>query len=264
MPAMSPRTIVTPFMIVPLLALVAAPGHAETPEAKGFAIAKQLDEYNTGFKGEKSTMTMKLINAQGDSIERRMDSRVKEKPGGDRSIVTFRFPPDVNGTRMLTWSHATKADDQWLYMPALKRVKRISSKKRTGSFMGSEFAYEDLGSQELDKYTYLFLREESVEGRLSWVIERKPTDPDSGYSKQVTWLDKEYMGATKIDFYDRKNELLKTMTFENWQQHGKYWRADTIDCFNHQTKKRSILSWKNRKLGVSLDDSDFDSEALDE
>jgi hypothetical protein len=207
---------------------------------------------------------MQLINAQGDVIERRMDSRVKEKKGGDRSVVTFRWPPDVNGTRMLTWSHTDKSDDQWLYMPALKRVKRISSKNRTGSFMGSEFAYEDLGSQEVDKYSYLFLREEAADGRPSWVIERTPTDSDSGYSKQVTWIDKAYMGAHKIDFYDRKGELLKTMTFKDWKQYGKYWRPNAIDCMNHQTRKRSVLSWSDRELGVDLEDNDFDSEALDE
>ena len=90
------------------------------------------------------------------------------------------------------------------------------------------------------------------------------SDADSGYSKQVTWIDKAYMGAVKIDFYDRKGDLLKTMTFKDWKQYGKYWRPNVIDCLNHQTKKRSVLTWSDRALGVELEDGDFDSEALDE
>lgn len=235
---------------------------AATPEDKGLEIAKKVDKANEGFSGESSTMEMILINAQGDQVTRKMDSRIMERAGGDRSLITFKWPADVKNTRMLTWTYADKTDDQWLFLPALKRVKRITSRAKTGSFMGSEFSYEDLGSQEVEKYTYKFLREEDVDGRKHWVIERYPVDTKSGYSKQVTWIDQGYMGATKTVFYDRKGEQLKTMTLSDWQQFGKFWRANKIEVVNDQTRKRSILQWSNRELNKRFDEDNFSAEDL--
>jgi outer membrane lipoprotein-sorting protein len=235
-----------------------------TPAERGLEIAQEFDAYNEGYSGEEASMEMVLTNASGDSITRKMDSKVKERKGGDRSLIEFKWPADVKGTRMLTWTHAKETDDQWLYLPALKRVKRISSRSRTGSFMGSEFSYEDLGSQEVNKFTYSFLAEETLNGRDVYKIERFPTDPKSGYTKQVVWLDKGYRSALKTDYYDRKSKLLKTMEMKGFTQYGKYWRPGSIEVINHQTKKRSTLAWKNRKLNQKYDDGDFDSEALDE
>jgi hypothetical protein len=163
---------------------------------------------------------------------------------------------------MLTWTHKKGSDDQWLYLPALKRVKRITSRNKSGSFMGSEFAYEDLGSQEIEKYSHKFVAEESLNGRKTWKLERVPTDKKSGYSKLVTWIDQKYMNAVKVDYYDRRGSLLKTATFSNWKKFGKYWRAAKIEMINKQTRKKSLLVWSNRKLGQSYDDDDFDKDEL--
>ena len=238
---------------------------SETSEAKGLRIAKETDQFNEGFAGETSTMEMILINAHGDETVRKMDSKVLEQTDdGDRSIITFQWPNDVKGTKMLTWTHKKENDDQWLYLPSLKRVKRISSRNKSGSFMGSEFAYEDLGSQEVEKYTYNWLRDEDLAGRKHWVMERFPTDKRSGYSKQVTWIDQEYRQVRKIDFYDRKGELLKTFSFEGYTQFGKYWRANQIEAVNHQTQKRSKLTWNNRKLGTAPPKDSFSKDALED
>ncbi|MGC6418449.1 MAG: outer membrane lipoprotein-sorting protein [Bradymonadia bacterium] len=250
-----------------VLALGALFGNAwsETtdPAAKGLAIAKAADQFNAGFLGESSNMEMVLINAHGDTMTRKMESRVLEgSDDGDKSIITFIWPADVKGTRMLTWSHKVGRDDQWLYLPTLKRVKRISSRNKSGAFMGSEFAYEDLGSQEVEKYTHKWLKDEVVSGRAHQILERIPVDKKSGYSKQIVWLDREYQQATKIDYFDRKGELLKTFTFGGYAQFGKFWRPATIEAVNHQTRKKSRLTWNDRKVGAKQDSTQFTKDSL--
>lgn len=252
-------------VIVPASALLTAAVvlAAPTPAEKGLEIAKKSDAANSGFKGETSTMEMTLINAHGDQIVRRMLSRIRETANdGDQSIITFEWPADVKGTRMLTWTHKTTDDDQWLYLPSLKRVKRISSSSKTGSFMGSEFSYEDLGSQEVEKFTYKYEKDEVLNGRPQWLIERVPVDADSGYSKQLLWMDQQYMNPVQIQYFDRKGELLKTAKFENYKQYGNLWRVGKIDMTNHQTQKRSVLTWQERKLGQPLPESEFREERL--
>ena len=239
-------------------------GEAETPQRKGWALAKRVEKANEGFKGEVSKMEMVLLNARGDRIVRRMASNIFEvKKDGDKSKIEFLWPADVKGTRMLTWTHKSKDDDQWLYLPAIRRVKRISSRNKSGSFMGSEFAYEDLGSQEPEKYSHRFLEELTVKGRPMWKTERVPNDKRSGYSRQVQWIDKGYMSVVKVEYYDRKGELLKTSTLSNFKRYGKLWRPQKITMRNHQTKKVSILTWTQRKLFVPLDADDFSKDELD-
>ena len=117
-------------------------------------VANKNDKVMSGFKDSKSDMIMTLINANGQKRTRKMSMIILEKDGGDKSLMTFVSPKDVKGTKFLSYSHINKDDDQWLYLPALKRVKRIASKNKSGSFMGSEFSYEDLSSFDADKYSY--------------------------------------------------------------------------------------------------------------
>jgi hypothetical protein len=253
------RLLIVPVVLftLPVIAL------ATSPETRGLEIAIQADKANEGFKGESSETQMTLINAHGDKTIRRMKMKSKEtKNDGDKTIVTFLWPADVKGTKMLTWTHKTSDDDQWLYLPALRRVKRISARSKTGSFMGSEFSYEDLSSQEVEKYKYKFLRDEKLESRNTWVLERIPNDKNSGYSKQVMWMDKEYMNPVKIDYFDRKGELLKTATFSGYKKMKKWWRAAKLAMVNHQTKKKSVLTWDKRVLGKSFTNRDFHKNKL--
>ncbi len=243
-----------------LLALPAAAD--ETAEAKGLRITQENDAKNSGYKSASGEMAMLLVNAHGDEVTRKMTFQGREVAGdGDRSLIEFLIPADVKGTRMLTWSHKKDQDDQWLFLPAFKRVKRISARSRTGSFMGSEFAYEDLGSQEVEKYAHKWLKDEALDGRKTWVLERVPVGK-SGYTRQVAWVDQEYGSPLKIDFYDRKGELLKTMTFADYKKLDRWWRVHRIDVVNHQTRKKSTLTWSNQKLGQTFDDDAFDSESL--
>ena len=251
------------FRYMLLLVSAVLPLWAGTPEEEGLRIARLVDEANNGFVGEKAEMEMLLINAHGDEVQRKMTAQTAEREGdGDRSITTFQWPADVKGTRMLTWSHATGDDDQWLYLPALKRVKRISSRNKSGAFMGSEFSYEDLGSREVEEYTYKYLGEDEHEGRKCWKMEQYPVSTKSGYSKEITWVDQGYMNPVKVEYYDRKGELLKVGYFRKMTQYGKYWRADEIFMENVQTKKKSSVIWTVRELGAQFDDYHFASDAL--
>ena len=148
---------------------------AATPEEKGLNIAKEADRRDSGFKDSTADMLMVLKNKHGQESSRKIRSKNLEVDGdGDKSLTIFDNPKDVKGTAFLNFTHKVNDDDQWLYLPALKRVKRISSKNKSGSFMGSEFAYEDIASQEVEKYNYKWIRDEVYNGKDYFVIERYP------------------------------------------------------------------------------------------
>jgi len=237
---------------------------AETPEEKGLAIAMEADKRDTGFGNYTNDTKMVLRNKQGQESVREIRSKTLEVEGdGDKSLVIFDNPRDVAGTALLSFTHKEGPDDQWLYLPALKRVKRIASDNKSGPFMGSEFAYEDITSQEVEKYTYKHVRDEQLDGLDVFVFERDPKDEKSGYTRQIVWLDKEHYKERKIEYYDRKNALLKTLTFADYKLHkDKFWRAENMFMENHQTGKSTRLLQTNYDFEVELTDRDFDKSAL--
>ncbi|MFK8066833.1 MAG: outer membrane lipoprotein-sorting protein [Gammaproteobacteria bacterium] len=247
-----------------LLAFFVINVSAETPEEKGLAIAQEVDKRDLGWSDVTSDLHMILKNSQGEESVRKIRLKTLEVGGdGDKSLTIFDSPKDVKGTAFLSFTHSVKADDQWLFLPALKRVKRISSSNKSGPFMGSEFAFEDLSSFEVDKYKYKYLRDESLGEREAFVVENYPQYKHSGYKKIVVWIDKEIYMPLKFEFYDRKNSLLKTLTFNDYKQYlGKYWRPDNQYMINHQSKKSTVLEWSNYKFKVGLSDRDFDKNSL--
>ncbi len=251
-------------ILIPLWILFLPDAWAETPEEKGLRLAIEMDHRNEGWVSQEADMRMILRNKQGQESIREIRSRTLEVPGdGDKGLSIFDTPADVKGTAFLSYTHATRPDDQWLYLPALKRVKRIASANKSGPFMGSEFAYEDLTSQEVAKYTYKWLRDEPIEGRDCYTVERYPAYENSGYTRQIAWVDKDMYQPLKIEFYDRKNALLKTLTFRDYKQYlEKYWRADVMDMINHQTGKSTRLLWSNYQFKTGLSDRDFDRNSL--
>lgn len=258
-------TLLRSLSIGALALLWSTAAQAEDPVAKGLHLAQEADRINSGYVGEKSTMTMELINAHGDVTKRKMTMEISEgTTDGDRSRSVFDWPADVKGTKMLTWTHKKGDDDQWLYLPAVKRTKRISSNNKSGSFMGSEFAYEDLGSIEVEKFTYKYLDEPTLGGRPCYRVERFPVDKNSGYKRQVVWMDKEYSNPLKIEYFDRKDELLKIALFEGYKKFGKHWRMGSIKVENVQTKKRSTITWENRQVGTNLPPERFDSARMED
>ncbi|MCP4695428.1 MAG: outer membrane lipoprotein-sorting protein [Gammaproteobacteria bacterium] len=244
--------------------LARAISDAKTPEAKGLAIERMLEYRNAGWKDSKADMLMILRNRHGEESKRDIRVKYMEVIGdGDKSLSIFDTPRDIKGTAMLTWAHALKADDQWLYLPALKRIKRISSRNKSGPFMGSEFAYEDLASRELEKYTYKYLRDESYQGADCYVTESYPAYKYSGYTRQQGWIDKKRFIPMKIVYYDRKDAELKTSVFNGYKQYlDKYWRPDEMFMENHQTGKSTTLRFSNYEFGKGLTNRDFDKNTL--
>lgn len=255
------------FLSLPLLFLLLSPAFlsAETSEEKGLRIAKEAEKREEGYKDFTADMLMTLRNKHGQESTRKIRGRTLEVVGdGDKSLSIFDTPKDVKGTAFLTFTHKVGDDDQWLYLPALKRVKRISSRNKSGSFMGSEFAYEDIASQEIEKYDFKWIRDEMLDGRDCYVVERYPVNKKySGYTRLVTWIDKQELRPFKIEFYDRKKSLLKTLTFKGYMQYlSKFWKPEAMDMVNHQNGKSTTIKWSNYKFQTGLKDRDFNKNSL--
>jgi len=197
------KKIVLSVIAFSIIALV----NAQTPEERGLEIAKAAEQADLGFGSSTVELKMILKNKNGQTSERSLTTRTLELiEDGDKSLIVFNSPKDVKGTSTLTFTHKLGSDDQWLYLPSIKRVKRISSNNKSGPFVGSEFAYEDLSSQEVEKYSYKFLEEK---GNLL-IVEQDPVDPKSGYTRRlVTYNKSKGYRVESIEFYDRKNSLLK-------------------------------------------------------
>jgi hypothetical protein len=237
---------------------------AETPEERGLSIAIEVDARDSGYGNWVATAKMILRDKQGGEAVRtfRMMA-LEQKDDGDKTLAFFDRPADLAGTAVLTYSHALVPDDQWLYLPEVKRVKRISSQNKAALFMGSEFAYEDLSTWEVKKYKYKYLRDETLEGNDCFVIENTPAYLDSAYSKQIEWVDKQIYQPRRLDYYDRQGRLLKTMTFSDYQQYlGKHWRASGQLMQNHQTGKATQIVWGPYKFKTTIHESEFTPEAL--
>lgn len=253
------------FCAVLLLAL-ASPSAAQTPEDKGRAVFEEMDRRDTGFGDSAATMTMILANRQGGESRRKLAIETLEGRGeaeGDKVLMVFDFPPDVRGTALLTYTRIREPDDQWLFMPAVKRVKRISSSNKAGPFLGSEFAYEDFLSQEVAKFKYRWLRDEACGDLTCFVVERTPVYEGSGYLRQIVWLDQGEFRPMRIDYFDRRDERTKTLTAEDYRQHqGRFWRASRLTMENHQTGKSTVLEFDGYRFGTGLTEDRFSPERL--
>ena len=230
---------------------------------KGIAIAMKVEAADNGWKSSSNKMTMTLTNRHGQKKTRQMHGYSMEvENDGDKSMTIFDTPPDVKGTASMTFTHKSGDDDQWLYLPAIQRVKRISSSSKSGPFMGSEFAFEDLSSQEMEKYSWKYIKDEKKNNVDCHVLERVPKDVKSGYKRHIVWVNKSNYRVEVVDYYDRKNSLLKTLTFSKFHQFGKFWRAGVLEMVNHQNNKRTKLEFTEVKFDIGLTDEDFSQNSL--
>lgn len=237
---------------------------ANAAEDRGLQIAIEVERHDQGWVDTSTNMKMVLRNRQGDESIREIRIKSLEVDGdGDKSITIFDTPADVKGTSFLSYSHTVTPDDQWLYMPALKRVKRINSANKSGPFMGSQFAYEDLASFEVDKYKYRYIKDDTLNNIDTFVVENYPQYQHSGYTRQLVWIDKERYIPLKVEYYDRKNGLLKTLTFNDYKQYlDKYWRAHEQSMENHQNGKTTLLTFSNYQFKKGLSDKSFTRNSL--
>jgi len=226
-------------------------------------LAKKADEKTSNFKSSKSIMKMILTNAYGQKTIRDLNGKTLEGLDADKSLMEFLNPADVKGTKMLTHEYLNKDDNQWLYLPALKRIKRIASSNKSGSFMGSEFSYEDIANPNYKKFTYLDdLKIIKINGVEYYQSTRVPKDKNSGYSKQITLIHKNTFLVYKIEYYDRKKELLKTAIFDKYRFIKGVYRIKSIKMINHQNSKSTSLIWLKDDIKVNLNSKDFTKRKL--
>ncbi len=260
---MPPKPLKASLALAVGLALLAAAATAQaaSPEEQGFEIAARSDRSDRGFGDNRVRLKMVLRNAAGAEATRSLEIATLEVPDedvGDKSLIVFDSPRDIDGTALLSHAKIIDPDDQWLYLPALKRVKRISSVNKSGPFVGSEFAFEDFTALELKKYDYKYIRSEPCGEMTCDVVERYPRYEYSGYVKQLSWIDQEVFQVRKVEFYDRRGDLLKTLSLEDYRLYeDKYWRAQKLAMVNHQTGKSTDLIYEDYVFGVGLGDRDF-------
>lgn len=244
------------------------PAFADDPEArglspeaqKGYDIAARSDRSDHGFGDSRVDARMVLRNAAGQTTERDLSFLTLEKEDesvGDKSLVIFNSPRDVAGTALLSHAKILDPDNQWLYLPALKRVKRISSANKSGPFVGSEFSFEDFTISELNKFTYAYAGEKVLNGVTTDVLDRFPRYDRSGYAKQRIWIDQDVYQPRKLEFYDRRGALLKTLTISDYRNYDGVWRGHRLEMVNHQTGKETDLLYADYAFNTGLDDGDF-------
>jgi outer membrane lipoprotein-sorting protein len=249
-----------------ILALVTAlafgtPVAANTPAEQGFDIAARSDRSDLGFGDSRVELQMILRNAAGQQSTRSLRIATLEKPDesvGDKSLVLFETPRDIEGTALLSHARILDPDDQWLFLPALKRVKRIASSNKSGPFVGSEFAFEDFTAIELNKFTYRYIGTETCGAYQCDVLERQPRYENSGYSKQISYVDQEVFQIRKVEFYDRRGDLLKVLELGDYRQYDNgVWRAHKLSMANVQTNKQTDLIYQDYAFNVGISDKDF-------
>ncbi len=207
----------------------------------------------------EANLTMILINANGDQRVREIKQFIRDFGKVEKKIMFFIKPADVRNTSFMNWSYddPNKDDDQWIYLPALKKVKRISSDSKGDYFMGSDFTYDDLGDRKPNEDTHKILREEKLNGEDCYVIESIPKDEEYMYSKTVTWIIKDKWIGLKKEFYDEDGEFLKTLTVQKYDKINGYWIITGIKMDNVQKKHQTIMKLSNVKINVGIPANKF-------
>ena len=239
------------------LVLALAPVTYAGDAAKGLEYARAAKARDDGFGSYRSAAKMFLRDKTGATNVRDFIALALEVSGdGDRTSIEFETPLDVHGMTVLTHAHKNNDDDQWLYLPAASRTRRITSGSRSGSFAGSEFSYEDLVGHVIEKHDYVWLRDEPCPGatdRMCHVNEQHPKDPDSGYSRMVAWLDSEDYRSYQVDYYDRSGAQIKTLIASDFKLYeNRFWRPMKMVMTNHITGKATEMRWSSYDFKVHL------------
>jgi len=233
-----------------------------------FDIAVKVKKGSDGYGSSKSVLEMILIDQAKNQSKRIIESisfenQKNDGDNGDKSLMEFKTPLAVKGTKFLTHEKINANNNQWLYLPALKRTKRISSKSKSGSFMGSEFSYEDISSREPSKYTYSNeIGEDRINNIDVYKYERYPKDKNSGYLKQIIYVDKSRFVILKVEFFDKKDELLKTAMYQGYKKTKDTYRVAKIQMNNHQNKKSTTLNYLKDDIQLQLDEKLFSKRYL--
>lgn len=203
-------------------------------------------------------MTMTLINKSDRKRVRKMESFSKDYGRNRKSIMVFREPADVKGTMFLSWEYDAlgRDDDKWLYMPAMKKDRRISGASRNEYFMGSDFTYDDMNKRHPDKDRHALLGEENMDGRDCWKVECVPLDESEMYTRRVVWVCKEACLVVRSDYYD-KDGLLKTYEAKDIRLQDGYWNVYLSEIRNVSREHRTQMRMDELRYDTGVRDDLF-------
>ena len=212
----------------------------------------------------QSTLTMTLTNSRGSTRVREIKQFIKEFSDDEKKIMFFVAPADVKNTSFMSWSYGDgRDDDMWIYLPALKKTKRISSDSKSDYFMGSDFTYDDLGDRHPSEDSHRILREETVNGEDCYVVESIPKDSDYFYSKTITWVVKGEWFGMKREFYDEDGEFLKALTINEYKKINGYWVIPEMEMYNEQKDHSTLMELDNIRIGDGIKDSQFTERMME-
>lgn len=256
------------FIIATLIgAFMATSAAADPAVEKGTEIARKSDATDVGWRTSAVSLTMTLINPNGQSTQRRLKFESLEKTeegAGDKTLVTFESPADVRGTVLLSHARILDSDNQWLFLPQMRQIRRISSANKSGPFVGSEFAFEDLTGGEFGKYNYRYIETKTLDGMPMHVVECTPRYERSGYTRILCYYDTEHLQARRFEFFNRGNRLLKTLELKQYQRYpAGFWRSHEQVMTNHLTGRSTVLKFEPYVFGLALSTADFTPEALE-
>jgi Outer membrane lipoprotein-sorting protein len=228
---------------------------------RGREIAATVDRNDAGFADYVVNGRMTLRRPGGATAERSFEMNTLEvRDGGDKRLVVFSQPRDLAGFVSLTFTNPGAPDDQWIYLPAAKRVKRLAARDKTGSFAGSEFSYEDIATWELSNYDYEFVRDEPCgEPKTTChTIANLPKYAYSGYSKLVETIDPRIWQPVRIVYFDKSGRELKRLEFQGYQKfEGKFWRPTRIVMTNLRDNAVSDIAWSGYRFKTGLKPTDL-------
>ena len=251
-----------------LMAAIAAVFTATAMAQTGRDIAQKVKDRPDG-DTRQSELVMKLINKRGAVRERKLISYsidVGEGKKDRKSIMFFQYPGDVKGTGFLTWDYDNpdKDDDKWLYLPAMKKTRRISgSSAKQDFFMGSDFTYDDMGSCNVDEDTHKLLGDVNIDGHKCWKLESTPVDKREIYSKKIAYIRQDCLIAVKVKFYDEMGKLHRCMELSDITKVEGFWIAQKLHMTNVQTEHQTILEIKNPKYNLPMKEANFNVTTLE-
>lgn len=211
----------------------------------------------------EGTLTMTLTNDRGAKRVRMIRQLLGKFNGVEKKLLFFTAPADVRDTAFMNWSYADPAasDDQWIYLPALRRVRRISAEKKNDSFMGSDFTYEDLSARHPSLDTHRIIGTEIVDGRTVYVVESLPAD-DSAYRRTVSWIADEIWIGLRRDFYDRSENLIKTLEVEEYREIDGFWTIERMTMTNGDSGHSTTMELTDLRFNTGMEESLFSERTM--
>lgn len=208
---------------------------------------------------QTATLTMTLTNRSGSTRVRTIKQFTKDLGKVEKSIMFFQAPADVKNTSFMSWTYDDdiKSDDQWIYLPTLKKTKRISSDSKSDYFMGSDFTYDDLGDRKLEDDTHTLIGEETMDGKECYIVESVSNDEEYMYSKTKTWIIKEHFIGFKKEFYDEDGDLLKILRIKEYKDFDGFLIINLSEMENAQKNHRTTMDLDNINITDKIKESMF-------